>query len=246
MIDDKYSLIAGTWNVNTGIEEKLIHSCDTMKCTLFVDIHKYIYVESSATSAVNLEWFVDNVIKGFGLNSLSNKQIYKMIDEEITKIKAEESNIIYTPFLYKSHLVKKLEGSFFGIKADYNIFHMLSAIFEGVVFAHFMHIDNLKTAGIIRESAVLSGGAANSEVWCQMFADVLNREIATTATSQVGALGTAVCVAIALKEYSDLKEAITGMVKEDKHYYPDAKMHEIYMKKYYSFLTLINKFNKDN
>ena len=210
-----------------------------------MDINKYIYVESSATSAVNLEWFIDNVIKGIGLNSLSNKQIYKMIDEEIDKIKPEESNIIYTPFLYKSHLVKKLEGSFFGIKAEYNIFHMLRAVFEGVVFAHYMHIENLKKAGIIRESAVLSGGASNSGVWCQMFADVLNREIATTNTSQVGALGTAVCVAVALNEYSNFKEAISVMVKDNKRYYPEPKMHEIYMKKYYAFQTMINKFNKD-
>lgn len=242
--EDKYILIAGTWNINTGIREKLVHSCETMKCSLFADIERYIYVESSATSAVNLEWFVDNVIKGFGLKDMSNRQIYNIIDEKISNIDPEGSNIIYMPFLYKSQLSKNLDGSFFGIKAEHNIFNMLRALFEGVAFAHLKHIESLKNAGVIREKAVLSGGASNSNVWCQMFSDILNMEIITTQASQVGALGTAVCTTVALGEYKSFKEAIDVMVKDKEHYYPDGKRHEVYMRKYKEFNRVIDKFDK--
>ncbi|RCX18015.1 L-xylulokinase [Anaerobacterium chartisolvens] len=242
--DDKYSLIAGTWNVNTGIREKLVYSAQTMKCSLFVDIDRYIYVESSATSAVNLEWFIDNVLKGIGLFDISNSRLYKIIDEKISQINAEESNIIYMPFLYKSQLSKNMEGSFFGIKAEHNVFNMLRALFEGVAFAHLMHIESLRNAGVVRNKAVLSGGATNSHVWCQIFSDILNMEIITTEASQVGALGTAVCTAIAIGEYNDFKKAIGIMVKDKNHYYPDAKRNEVYMRKYKEFRRVIDMFDK--
>lgn len=242
--DDKYSLIAGTWNVNTGIREKLVYSAQTMKCSLFVDIDRYIYVESSATSAVNLEWFIDKVIKGLGLTDISNGRLYKIIDEKISEIAPEESNIIYMPFLYKSQLSKNIDGAFWGIKAEHNIFNMLRALFEGVAFAHLMHIESLRNAGVVRNKAVLSGGATNSDVWCQIFSDILNMEIITTEASQVGALGTAVCTAMAIGEYNDFRKAIDVMVKEKKHYYPDAKRNEVYMRKYKEFRRVIERFDK--
>lgn len=252
---ENYSLIAGTWNVNSGIEDKLIIERDfiqrkawfsdrseTIKCSLFADINKFFYVESSATSAVNLEWFIDNIIRAFC--NISSKDIYGIIEEKIEKIEPQESNVIYMPFLYKSHLSEKLDACFWGIKPEYDIFHMLRGIFEGVAFAHRKHIENLKHGGIIRNRAVLSGGASNNRLWCQMFADVLDMEVITTQTSQVGALGTAVCTSVAMGQYRDLREAIGIMIKEKDRYYPDAKRNEAYTRKYKEFNYIIDRFDK--
>lgn len=239
---DKYSLIAGTWNINSGIEDMLINKSETIKCSLFADINRYFYVESSATSTVNLEWFIENTIRVFG--NIPNKDIYRVIEDKIEKIKPQESNIIYLPFLYKSHLSENLDACFWGIKPEYGIFHMLRAVFEGVAFAHRKHIENLKNGGIVRKSAVLSGGASNSSLWCQMFADVLNMEVVTTHTSQAGALGTAVCTAIALGQYKGFKEAIDIMIKNKFHYYPNANYNEVYTEKYNEFNRIIDKFDK--
>ncbi|NLJ40468.1 MAG: carbohydrate kinase [Clostridiales bacterium] len=239
---DKYSLIAGTWNINTGIKDQLIHSGETIKCSLYMDVKKFIYVESSATSSVNLEWFVTNIIKGFGGGDLPKGQIYKMIDEGVGNIHPEDSDIIYTPFLYKSHLSQNLDASFIGIRAEHGIFNLLRAVFEGVVFAHLKHIEILRGADIVRKKAVLSGGASNSNVWCQMFADILNMEIMTTQASQEGALGTAICTAVALGEYKDIKEAANAMVKDGIKFHPNAAMHRVYMKKYEEFSRIIDMF----
>jgi L-xylulokinase len=200
-------------------------------------------VESSATSAVNLEWFIDNIIRTFG--NIPNKEIYRIIEEKIEKIEPQECSIIYMPFLYKSHLSENLDACFWGIKPEYDIFYMLRSVFEGVVFAHRKHIENLKHGGIIRNRAVLSGGASNNRLWCQMFADVLNMEVATTQTSQVGALGTAVCTAVAMGQYKNLKEAIDIMIKEKNRYYPDTIKNEVYIQKYNEFNRIIDRFDKD-
>lgn len=241
--NQKYSLIAGTWNINSGIEEKLLEIGETVKCHLFADINKYMYVESSATSAVNLEWFVVNVIKGLEQDK-GNGSIYKRIDELVEKVKPQESNILYTPFLHKSHLTKSMNGSFIGIKANHSLGHMLRAIFEGVAFAHLKHIRNLQKDGIKANTAVLSGGASNSDVWCQIFADTLNMEVITTKASQEGALGTAICTAVATGMYKNFEEAVKNMVKSKKRYIPRREINQIYMNKYKRFEDIIQMFDK--
>lgn len=241
--DDKYSIIAGTWNINTGIEDKLINPSETIKCSLYADINKYFYVESSATSAVNLSWFMDNIIRGFLPSNLTNNELHQIIEEKVTEIDPQASQIIYLPFLYKSHL-SNMEGAFMGLKPEHNIFNMLRGIYEGVVFAHRKHIENLKNSGVIRERAVLSGGASKSPLWSQMFADILNMEIATAEASEVGALGTAVCTSVALGIHGSFNEAIAAMVREKKCYYPNSRTKEIYDAKYCAFKNIIYKNNK--
>lgn len=238
---DKYNIIAGTWSINSGIEDQLYDPGDTMKATLFVDIDKYYYSESSATSAVNLNWFIDNVMKGFARFDVQDEELFRIITEKLGQIDPKDSEVIYMPFLYKSHL-SHMNGAFLGLKPEHNIFHMLRALYEGVVFAHRKHIDNLRNYGIVRRSAMLSGGAAKSPLWCQMFADILNMEIMTADTYEAGALGTAACTAVALGIYKDLKEAITAMVKVKKCYYPDTSTKEVYDAKYVTFNTLLKKF----
>lgn len=120
---------------------------------------------------------------------------------------------------------------------------MIRAVLEGVIFAHFMHIENLKRAGIFRDKAVLSGGLSNSSVWGQMFADVLNMEVITTKASQVGAMGTAICISVALGIYKDIGEAASVMVKENMHFYPNKERNALYMEKFKRFMELVNLFN---
>lgn len=238
---EKYSIISGTWNINSAIETELLPIGKTVKCSLFADAEKYIYVESSATSAVNLEWFTVNVINGLEKH-YSGSSIYKKIDMAVKEVMEEQSGVLYMPFLHKSHLAKKLSGSFFGLKPSHNIRHMLRAIFEGVAFAHLKHLRYLQNDGMVKKQAVISGGAANSELWCQIFADILNLEVITTDASQEGALGIAMCSAVAAGVYSDFEEAAKSMVKEKNRYFPNKEAHNNYMKKFAEFEKIIEMF----
>ena len=108
-----------------------------------------------------------------------------------------------------------------------------------------MHIDNLRKGGITRDRAVLSGGASNSDVWCQIFADVLNIQVLTAESSQAGALGTAANAAAAIGLYKDLEDSVSNMVKMDRIYYP-GENSDTYQKKYEAFKELIVKLQAKN
>jgi L-xylulokinase len=240
---DKYSVISGTWNINSAIEKSLISAGKNTKCSLAADGMSYIYVESSATSAVNLEWFIDNMIKGFGSIGIPDRNLYKRINEGVAGIKPEESEIIYLPFLHSTYLADGINGGFLGVKAGHGVHHILRAVFEGVAFAHLMHLENLQKSGIVRKSAVLSGGASNSDVWCQIFSDVLNMEIISTKSTQAGALGVAASTALGTGIYKSFKEAVNNMVKVKKCYYP-GDSNRIYKEKYEKFKEVIVKLSR--
>jgi len=240
--ESKYSITAGTWNINSAVGNRLLPSEEIMMWSLYADGEKYICIDSSATSAVNLEWFIKNVIMGFNGLQYDYSQIYAKIEAGIRDFTAEEVDLIYLPFLYKSKLTRELDGGFVGFRASHNIYHLLRALYEGVVFGHRRHLENLRRGGIVKEQAALSGGAVNSECWCQLFADILGIEIITTKASEIGALGTAIAVSVATGEYRSLEEAVQGMVSVNKHYYP-GRDSLTYQKKYERFTEIIDRLD---
>ncbi|MES0341296.1 MAG: FGGY-family carbohydrate kinase [Candidatus Humimicrobiaceae bacterium] len=230
-----YSVVSGTWGINTAIKSNLTISPDIMATVLFPDNINFLAMDTSPNSAVNLEWFLSEIVEKMGCPGLERKQIYKKIDEEIKKIDIDESCVFYFPFIYRSKLSKKMEGAIYGFNASHDLYDLIYSIYEGVVFSHLMHINNLRKGGINCNRLVLSGGASNSSLWCQIFSDILNMEVMTTSTEEVGIIGLAIYQALGLGLYSNLKEAINNMVRIKTIYKPDTRKNDIYMKRFLKF-----------
>jgi len=82
-----------------------------------------------------------------------------------------------------------------------------------VTFAHRAHIDRLRAAGIPFTQAILSGGAARSCIWPQMFADVLGIPIRVAECKETGALGAALCAGVGVGAWRNLAEAAQQAVQ---------------------------------
>ncbi|NLB51269.1 MAG: carbohydrate kinase, partial [Clostridiaceae bacterium] len=96
---------------------------------------------------------------------------------------------------------------------------------------------------ILRDTAILSGGAANSSIWCQLFADVLGIRVKTTESSQAGALGAAVNAATAAGLYGNFKEAVAAMVRDADLYLP-SEQSELCQARFESFKDLLARLEK--
>ncbi len=234
-----YSIIAGTWNINTAFENHLLEAGTTTKCSLGADGRSYAYVESSATSAGNLEWFVRSFYNMLGLQQAGD-QLYAWINEEVQRRKTNYHSPLFFPFLYASHLSRQTGASFTGLRPEHNVWDMVRSLYEGVVFAHCQHLDLLQKNHLRRNSAVLSGGAARSEPWCQMFADITGLSIEVTENTQAGALGVALCAALGTGVYSSLEEAVKVMVKKEKKFTPRENERKKYQERYARYLEYVN------
>ncbi len=236
--ESRYSMIAGTWNINTAFERSLLPAESTVKCSLGADGAHFAFVESSATSACNLEWFVTQVMRRHDPTSPTS-EIYHRMNHEIDAHTVQSADPFYLPFLYPSHLSPDVGGCFAGIRPEHDARHLAHAIYEGVVFAHRQHLDILRRNGMSKQSAVLSGGATNSPAWCRLFSAITGLSIETSRATQVGALGAAAIAAVGTGLHSGLPQAAAAMVRPGGRYEPADRESAIYQERYGRYLELI-------
>jgi L-xylulokinase len=212
---EDYSVTAGTWSINAAYTDTCIVDKNILQCILSGDGERWFAVESSPTSAVNLEWFVNSV------KPLS----YKQCDEIAAAYHPGEVEGIYLPYINPMPRYPHIKGGFFGsFKDDHE---RLRALYEGIAFGHRFHLENLKNAGIIRNKVKLSGGLSASSIWRQILADVLELPVETAEVKNEGCFGAALCAGVAASVYPSLKEAV-HKVRVDAVYKPQCSYEHKY------------------
>ncbi len=139
--------------------------------------------------------------------------VYDLCNEWVERITPEETHVIFLPFLYGSNVEADAKACFIGLKGWHHKAHILRALYEGVVFSHKMHIERLLAYRDMPKVARITGGAARSEVWCQMFADVLQAPLEVMSGTELGALGAAMCAGVATGHFPSLERASENMVQ---------------------------------
>ncbi len=236
---NRLCMITGTWSINEYIAEKPVPTGSSTHNSLFCIPGYYLIEESSPTSSGNLEWFIKHFVPGAGDPGVDKKALYREIDREVAALPPEESSILFLPFLYGTYNEKCTSSAFVGMTNFHTRTHMLRAIFEGVCFSHLHHIEALLAHRDPPDAIRMAGGATNSDVWVQMFADVVGTPIEVVKTKEPGALGCAMAAAIAAGVYPDYQTAAEHMTKVSGAIYPNKENTEIYQRKYARFCRLI-------
>lgn len=221
-LDDRsWSLIAGTWNVNSAFDARLLPVPPSVKTSLGPDAGRLAYVESSATSAGNLEWFLAALEALVGEAPGGRAALYERIGAGVEGVAPGADGVVFLPFIHRAHLAPGVDAAFAGLRAEHGAHHLLRALFEGVAYAHRAHLELLAQGGLERTRAVLSGGAAASPAWCRIFADVLDRPVETSDAAQAGARGIALAIAVGVGRHASYAEAAAAMVRPGRRYAPD-------------------------
>lgn len=239
--EEKMCMIAGTWSINEFIRKMPVTDGTVALNSMFCIPGYYLIEESSPTSAGNLEWFLRNLMSCEKAEcEKTGKKIYALADEWVEEIDAKDSNIIFLPFLNGSNEDALAKGTFVGLTGYHNKKHMLRSVYEGIVFSHLTHVKKLLKNRGIPESIRLSGGAANSRVWVQMFADALQIPIDVVAGKEQGAQGAAMAAGIAAGIYQDYPDAVSRTVKITGTVFPRAEYKPIYEEKYATYRAVID------
>ncbi|MCP8883201.1 carbohydrate kinase [Devosia sp. XJ19-1] len=209
------SIIAGSWGINQVVLDQPIDQPPVFMQSSF-DRTRWLAIESSATSAANLEWLVHQFMADvpgdrFGLAS-----------ELVSTVQASDDTPIYHPFLYGAQQNGRARAGFYGIGGWHGRAHMLRALFEGVVFEHARHIDVLRRAGAQISSATLSGGGSRSSIWPQIFADVLDVPVTVARSRETGALGAAIAAGAGVGLFADYAAGTKAMTAPARHYDPQS------------------------
>lgn len=225
------SIIAGTWSINQMFADKPVISPDVFMVTTF-GRDRYVNIESSATSAANLEWYVHRVRGDHGDDA------FERCNDLVGAVMPRADDPLFHPFIFGSRLGAEFRGGFYGLAGWHGEGHMVRALFEGVCFEHRRHIGVLHKAGLPVQSAVMSGGGSRSQHWPQMMADVLEIPLRVAQARETGALGAAIGAAVATGLYRNYEEAVAAMTRVANAYAPDAAQVSHYRRRYDLYLQL--------
>lgn len=240
----KFSVIAGTWNMNIFPSDKMADVESGLMNSIF-PTGKYLVEASSPTSAGNLSIVLKMLMTAEIRDAAdAHKSIYDSLEEFLSNTDANFSKVIFFPFLYGSNVNPDAEGSFIGIRSNTTKSELIRAVYEGIAFAHRHHINSLINALGRRPKLIrMSGGACNSPAWVQMFADVLHTPIELVSATELGGLGGAITSAVGTGLYPSIEVAAKKMSKVSRRFNPNQLQATLYDKKFEAYEHLLIALN---
>jgi len=238
--ESQLCMVAGTWGNNQYISRKPVIDEDVFMTSCYSIPGYYLMLEGSATSASNLEWFITQFFQAErDLEKKKGGSVYDLCNELVSSVKPEDSNIAFLPFLYGSNVGPDAKSCLVGMTGWHTKAHVLRAIYEGVVFGHMTHVERILKFRDMPETIRLTGGAAQSEEWTQIFADVFQTPVQIPDGTELGALGAAIAAGVAVECYPSYEDAIKAMVRFSRIQEPDRGKKEVYQAKYGRYKAIL-------
>lgn len=237
--ENQLCMIAGTWSINEFLSPKPILDPSVSLNSMFCIPGYFLVEESSPTSAGNLEWFLQNFYAAEKAEcSARGTSIYDLLNAQVEEVDPEDGDLIFLPYLNGSAVNPIARGAFLGMTGYHTRQHLLRAVYEGIVFSHGAHVQKLLKNRERPETIRLSGGAANSRVWVQIFADVLQIPIETIENKELGAQGAAIAAGIGAGIYRDYADGIARTTRITGKVMPNPALKELYEAKFARYCAL--------
>lgn len=217
-------MVSGTWGINAAVADALPTHQHFLQCVPFMDKGTYLYIESAPTSSVNLEWLLTQVFPDVD---------YRTADDIAAKFEAGDVTALYLPYIYERD--GGGGGGFYRVTHRDDRHTLIRAVYEGVALGHRRQWEALIESGISPDRIVFIGGATNSDVWCQIFADVLGVSLCVPSVGNAGMLGNVMAASVAVGQYESAREACRAMAPSYRTIKPIAANADAYQKKYQIF-----------
>ncbi len=161
------------------------------------------------------------------------------------KVKPGSEGVLFLPYLSgeRSPLWNpKANGLFYGLSFDKTKGHFVRAVLEGVAFSVYHNLLIAEEAGVpIQELDIHAmGGAANSELWIQIYADVTGCPIRVPSSDTATALGAALLAGVGIGMYNNFEEVVEQTISIRREHWPNKENTEIYKKAMNQYLKLSN------
>ena len=207
---------------------------------------RYFVVNEQETAGVSLTFLRDTVF--FGEDELGRcpapEDAYQRFDRLAEKSKPGSGGLIFTPWLYGERTPVEestLRAGFYNLSLTTTRADMVRAVMEGVAYnTRWLQGYVEKLAGRPLGPVNFVGGGALSNVWSQIFADVLQRPIRQVKDPQAAGLrGVAVLAGLALRLTT--LEDYARHVEIAHTYQPNPEAVAVYQEGFQAFLEIYKR-----
>lgn len=205
--------------------------------------NKYLLTALQATAGGNLTFLRDNIIyhKDELLQEADVPDIFKVLDQITARVPAGANGVIYTPWIWGERAPvddKTIRAGLYNLSLNNTREDIIRAFLEGIAFnTKWLMKPVEKFLGRKVDSINIVGGGAQSDVWCQIFADVMNVEIKqVNEPVYANARGAAWIGAVGLGEIKF--EDVSQLVEFRKVYSPNQNHRKLYDERFDVFKSI--------
>ena len=209
---------------------------------------RYLLTALQATAGGNLTFLRDNVIyhKDELLQEADVPDIFKVLDQIADRVPAGSNGVMYTPWIWGERAPvedRTLRAGLYNLSLNNTREDIIRAFLEGIAFNTRWLLSPVEKFLARKVNSInIVGGGAQSDVWCQIFADVMNVEIKQVADPiYANARGAAWIGAVGLGEikYSDIPQ----LVKFKCIYQPQSSNYSLYENRFEIFKQIYKQMS---
>lgn len=209
----------------------------------------YLVVGHQEIAAGSLDWAKNKIL--FYIKDLIKQeegdQIYQLFEKLVEQAEPGAKGMMFTPWLFGERCPlddDTVRGGIFNVGLDHDLKHLLRAIYEGVAFNTRWALETVEKLYQKADCLNIIGGGAQSDIWCQIIADITNHQIRRVKNPQeAGAIGSALLAWKAMGKISTIEEIKKSIIIE-KIFNPNKEHISLYNAKFKAFRDLYKQNKK--
>ena len=176
-------------------------------------------------------WMLNWFIKQFGSEGPSvedivvHPEMIQKFNDEMAKIEPGCNGLVLQPYWGPGLRRPLAKGAIVGFSDVHTKIHMYRAIVEGIGYALREGLELFEKKRLHHKvtSIRISGGGSQSDLICQITADIFNKPVSRIQTFECSTMGCAISAFIAHGDFKDKKEAVESMIRVSKTFTPNSE-----------------------
>jgi xylulokinase len=223
----------GTYFCITPVYDSIPPAAMMIKSKLNVEHHAlpnlYVSFYYNLTGGALLKWFRDT-FAALERTAAQAKGL-DVYDHLLAEMPAEPTNLLVLPHFAPTgppYYDDNPNGLITGLTLETSRGEFLKGLLEGVTYYFRVGLVRLAEAGIFIQECRVSGGAARSDAWLQLMADILARPLSRPTITEAGALGAAILAGVGGGIYDSAEQAVNALVRVERIFEPNTRRQALY------------------
>jgi len=184
------------------------------------------------SAAGSLRWYRDTFCQEeIATAARNNEDEYKLMTKPAKKVAFGSDGLLFLPYLSGERTPypdPEARGVFFGMTNRHSKAHFTRAVLEGVAFSLRDCLGLIQENQIPIEQIRVTGGGSKSALWCDILANILNKDLVTVSSADGAPYGAALLAGVGTGFFPDVVTACNRTIKIMSRSTPQREISRLY------------------
>jgi xylulokinase len=200
------------------------------------DLNDLYIFGGAITAGASVSWFREEFCQAdVDEAAAAGEDVHQLMERNAAQVPPGADGLLFLPYLMGERSPvwdAKASGAFVGLSLYHRRAHLYRAVLEGVSFAlQDNMVAGARGAKSLDDKLIVVGGAAHSDLWMQIIADITGYPVYTIAENVEAALGAALLAALGAGIAGE-REVERGWITLVPRTTPDAAAHALYKERF--------------